>query len=75
MIKLKIKNVKEINTFNKITEKNFKTNTINYEDKRKNYNEQKDINYSEGSNKGKNIYYQIELVNINWMDLKLKMNS
>ena len=47
------KNVKEINTFNKITEKNFKTNTINYEDKRKNYNEQKDINYSEGSNKGK----------------------
>ncbi len=47
------KNVNEINTFNKIAEKNFKTNTINYEDKRKNYNEQKDINYSEGSNKGK----------------------
>ena len=45
------KNVNEINTFNKISEK--RTNTINYEDKRKNYNEQKDINYSEGSNKGK----------------------
>jgi serine/threonine protein kinase len=45
------KNVNEINTFNKISEK--RTNTINYEDKRKKYNEQKDINYSEGSNKGK----------------------
>ena len=49
----KKKNVNEVNTFNKIVEKNPKINTINYEDQRKNYNDLKDINYSEGSNKGK----------------------
>ena len=51
-IKNKI-NINEINSFNKVAEKNLKINTINYEDKRKYYNEQKSINYSEGSKKGK----------------------